>query len=300
MNLSEMEIGGPNGGIKCQLTGSCRTVGTKHLASSAAAVLTASLFSRLRHSTDWPVSCVIKSMRYYIHEGPVIALLALMTLFTPSLALAGDDDGASLAFARFVSRSAPGTAESIEVGDVAVEIQASLPQMGKQGRLEAIRHRGPTGAPEYAMVSSEGDSTVKQQVIARYLTIEQQASTRRASSFAVTPDNYKFRYLRSVTGSGGNRFYVFVIRPRHRGEGLIKGLIWIDGTGALVHEDGELAKRASVFIRRVGMVRDTGPCADSPYTGVTHIEIETRLFGRAELTIRERPVVSASILEAGQ
>jgi hypothetical protein len=240
-------------------------------------------------------------MRYYKQRGPVIAFAGLLTLFTLPPALAADDDGASLAFARFVTRAAPGTAASIDGGDIAVEIQASLPQMGKQGRFDAIRHLGPTGAPEYSMVSSEGDSTVKQQVIARYLTVEQQAHSRAASSFAITPDNYKFRYLGPINSAGGNRFYVFMIKPRHRGEGLIKGVIWIDGaSGELVHQDGHLAKRASVFVRRVGIVRDAGPCADSPYIAITHLDIETRFFGHAELTIRERPALSISSAEAGQ
>lgn len=228
---------------------------------------------------------------------PVIPLLALLTLATPSQGRA-TDNGASLAFAQFVLRSAPGMAESTDPGDIAIEIDASLPQMGKQGRFEAIRHRGPTGAPEYEPVSSKGDSTVKHQVIARYLAAEQHVYDRPTSSFAVTPENYKFRYMASIE-RGGNRFYVFAIKPRHRGAGLIVGQIWIDAaTGALVHQEGQLAKRVSVFIRRVGMVRDTGPCVDLPYVSVTRVDIETRVFGRAKLTIRERrPAISISNAE---
>src|SRR5258706_15086176 len=64
--------------------------------------------------------------------GPVIALLALLTLVAPSQGRA-TDDGASLALAGFVSRSAPGMAQSTDLGDIAVEIDASLPQIGKQG-----------------------------------------------------------------------------------------------------------------------------------------------------------------------
>jgi len=226
----------------------------------------------------------------------VIALLALLTLVTPSQGQA-TDDGASLALAGFVSRSARGMAQSTDLGDIAVEIDASLPQMGKQGRFEAIRHRGPTGAPEYELVISQGDSTVKHQVIARYLAAEQHACARPASSFAVTPENYKFRYMAFIEG-GGNRFYVFAIKPRRRGEGLMKGEIWIDAaTGALVHQEGHLAKQASVFIRRVGIVRDTGPRVDLPYVSITRVDIETRVFGRAQLTIRERPAISISNAE---
>jgi hypothetical protein len=221
---------------------------------------------------------------------PVIPLLALLALLTPSQVEAADD-GASMAFARFVSLSTTGMARSTDLGDMSIEIDASLPQMGKEGRLEAIRHRGPTGTPEYKVVSFDGDTTVKQQVIARYLTAEKQTYERPASSFAITPENYKFRYIASIE-AGYNRFYVFEIKPRHRKEGLIAGQIWIDGaTGALEHQDGRLAKRPSVFIREVGIVRDTGKRV-VPYLRVTRVDVETRLFGRAKLTIRERPAAS--------
>jgi hypothetical protein len=221
---------------------------------------------------------------------PLIPLLALLTLSQARAA----DNGASLAFSRFLSRSAPGMPQSTDIGPIAVEIDASLPQMSKQARFEAIRHRGPTGAPEYELVSSNGDSAVKHQVIARYLAAEQHANARPASSFAVTRENYKFRYMYLIEG-GGNRFYVFAIKPRRRSEGLMEGQIWIDAaTGGVVHQEGHLAKRASVFIRRVGIVRDTGPRVDLPYVSVIRIDIETRVFGRATLTIRERPAISIS------
>ena len=215
--------------------------------------------------------------------------LALLALFMPSQVRAADD-GASLAFARFVSRSTPGVAQSTDLGDMAIEIEASLPQMGKQGRLEAIRHRGPTGTPEYKVVSFEGDTTVKQQVIARYLTAEKQAYDRPASSFAITPDNYKFRYIASIE-VGCNRFYVFGIKPRHRKEGLIEGQIWIDGaTGELEHQDGRLAKRPSVFIREIGIVRTQAGASSRIFA--SRVDVETHLFGRAKVDDSRRPAVS--------
>ena len=216
----------------------------------------------------------------------ILFVVLIFILSTP--ARASVDDGASLAFARFVSR-----ADQVpDVGVTDVEITASLKQMGKQGEVEAICHRGLSGRPGYDVVRSQGDSTVKQQVIARYLAIEQQASARPASRLAITTANYRFRYAASIAGPG-YRFYVFGIKPRHRRDGLIDGQIWIDGdTGAMVHQEGRLEKHRSVFIRSIDLVRDMGPRADAPYLRVTRIDIETRLFGPAELTIRERPASS--------
>lgn len=229
---------------------------------------------------------------------PAISLLALMTLLTPSVVQAADA-GASMAFARYVSTVVTnrGVANAIDSSDIVVEIDGSLPKLGKQGRMEAIRHLGVSGQPGYEIVSLVGDSTVKHEVIARYLAIEQQAYTRPASSFAVTPENYKFRYTGSIE-SGGDRVYVFSIKPRHHEEGLMEGQIWIDqATGAVVHQGGRLWSRKSIFIRKITFARDTGPRADTPYVRVTHIEIDTRFFGPADITIRERP--SAAILNAG-
>jgi hypothetical protein len=225
-----------------------------------------------------------------------IPLLALITLLTPSTVWA-NDDGASMAFARYVSNvlESRDATHAIDTSDVLVEIDASLPKLAKQGRLEAVRHLDASGEPGYEIVSLTGDATIKHEVIARYLAIEQQAHTQPSSSFAMTPDNYRFRYTGSIE-SGGNRAYVFTIKPRRHGEGLIEGQIWIDqDTGAVVHQGGRLMSRKSIFIRKITVARDTGLRADSPYLRVTHVEIETRLFGPADLIIRERPQPAISI-----
>ena len=228
---------------------------------------------------------------------PFAALLALLVFFTPSQARGADDD-ASLAFARFVTHSGP--AYQPAGGDMVVEIDASLPQMDKQGEVTLIRHREPARAAEYQVLQSCGDSIVRQQVIARYLTIEQQAYELPASVSAVTPENYKFRYMAEIL-DGGNHFYVYGIKPRRRSEGLMQGQIWIDAkTGAVVHQEGRLAKRGSVFIRKIEMIRDAGARVDSPYVRVTRVDIDTRWFGHAELTIRERPALSVSSAEGVQ
>jgi hypothetical protein len=227
------------------------------------------------------------------------ALLAFVILLTPSTVQAAGD-GASMAFSRYVTTCVTTAAQENrgfpDRGDIVLEIDASLPKLGKQGRMEVIRHSGPAGRPEYEVVSVDGDSTVKQQVIARYLEIEQQAYALPISSVAITPDNYKFRYAGSIE-SGGNRSYIFAIKPRRHGEGLIEGHLWIDqATGAAVHEDGRVVKRSSIFIRRITITRDSGSHAGLPYLRVTHVNIDTRLAGRAELIIRER--ASTLILNA--
>jgi hypothetical protein len=250
---------------------------------------------------------IVKSpVQYNIPRPPIVAslplalsaipLVAIITLLTPTTVWA-DDEGASLAFARYVSnvvesRQAPNLTNP---GDTLVEIEASLPKLAKQGRMEAVRHLDASGEPGYEIVSLTGDATIKHEVIARYLAIEQQAHAQPASSFAITPDNYRFHYTGSME-SAGNRVYVFTIKPRRNGEGLIEGQIWIDqATGAMVHQGGRLFSRKSLFIRKITVARDTALRADAPYLRVTHIKIETRLFGPADLIIRERPQLDLAV-----
>jgi hypothetical protein len=87
---------------------------------------------------------------------------------------------------------------------------------------------------------------------------------------------------------------VFQISPRKKRAGLIEGQIWIDSaTGIVVHQAGRFVKRPSIFIRQVRIERDTSLCDGVPHTRLTHVEVDTRLVGRAELTITERPLRTA-------
>jgi len=171
-----------------------------------------------------------------------------------------------------------------------VQIDAMLPALAKRGSMIAIRETGASGRSEYRAIEFTGDATVKRDVIARYLAAEEQGEALPYSSVAVTPANYKFRYLGSVQSAGGTD-YVFQITPRQKRIGLIEGQIWIDSeTGAAVHQTGRFVKRPSVFVRRIEVVRDTKVRAGTGRTRVTHLTIETRMFGRADLTITERPL----------
>jgi hypothetical protein len=81
------------------------------------------------------------------------------------------------------------------------------------------------------------------------------------------------------------------ITPRQKRIGLMHGQIWIDSeTGAAVHQTGRFVKQPPVFVRRTEVVRDTEVRAGTGPSRVTHLTIETRMFGRADLTITERPL----------
>jgi hypothetical protein len=186
-------------------------------------------------------------------------------------------------------------AQRMEYRSATIDIEASLPKLAKKGRLHAIRYMVPFAKPEYRNLEMAGDSTVTRQVIARYLSAEAQALTLPASEVAVSAANYKIRYVGSI-GGATTLAYVFRITPRKKRAGLIRGELWIDAaSGIAVHEAGVLVKQPSVFVRRVEMIKDTDLREGQPSLRITHLAIDTRLIGRAELTITERPELAASV-----
>ncbi len=154
----------------------------------------------------------------------------------------------ALAFARYVA-SLNQRSPFTESGPVRVHIDASLPGLGKQASMSAIRDTAASERSEYQILQLEGDATVKREVIARYLSAQTQAEALPLSSTLIIPENYKFRYTGS-TQALGTLLYVFQITPRKKRIGLIQGQIWIDPvTGIAVHEAGHFVKRPSVFLR---------------------------------------------------
>jgi len=200
-----------------------------------------------------------------------------------------------LAFARYIARleqNRPWTTET-------VEIEASLPRQEKHARLHAIRRWLPLGKPEFQVLDTDGDKTVRQQVIARYLTAEIQAADMPASTVAVSPANYKFRYA-GFDRAGETVSYVFEITPRKKRQGLIRGAIWIEGqTGLAVRLSGTLVKMPSIFLKRIDVTKVTSLQGGAADSRVTHLAFDTRIAGRAELTIQERPVPDAGEVETG-
>jgi hypothetical protein len=228
-------------------------------------------------------------------RSALLPLIVTLALFSHSRIHAAEaltvdsNDRAAMAFARYTA----GTAQSKPWPVETIVIDASLPKMEEKGRLRAIRRLSPVGKPEYQVLEIAGDQTVKQQVIFRYLSAEARASEVPASTVAITPANYKFRYNGVVTNAG-TVAYSYVIKPRKKRVGLIKGELWLDGdTGAVVRQSGYLVKSPSIFVKRVTVITETALRDGVAEERVTHLSVDARLVGRAELTIHERPHADA-------
>ena len=103
-----------------------------------------------------------------------------------------------------------------------VDIEASLPKLKKQGKLHALRRISALGRITYEKLRFEGDGTVKNQVIERYLTAEAEAQKEPAPSLAVTPDNYKFNY-KGRSRLDGRDVHVFQVTPAQEAPGTVQG-----------------------------------------------------------------------------
>ena len=174
-----------------------------------------------------------------------------------------------------------------------VEIEASLPKLQKQGRLQALRRISQLGRITYEAIRFEGDKTVKSNVIARYLAADAEAQPDGESSLAITPANYKFKY-RGASGAEGNQIYIFQLTPRKKRVGLFKGELWLDAATCLpVRESGRLVKNPSIFLKRIQFVREYYIRQGVAVPLQIASKIETRLVGRAEVTVHFRNVTLA-------
>src|SRR5258706_10505846 len=217
----------------------------------------------------------LKSIPFARHLRTILPLAGLLALLVPARAMAEGPSlnrlapGESLAFARYIA-SIQGRDPFTESGPVLVEIEASLPGLYKQSSLLAIRQTGESERREWQVLEVEGDLTVTQEVIARYLAVQDQVEDLPMSSVEITPANYKFRYMGAV-GSGATSVYVFRIKPRKNRPGLLRGQLWIDlASGVAVLEAGRFVKTPSPFVPPMEVVRDTTLSDGYPSVRITH------------------------------
>jgi hypothetical protein len=171
-----------------------------------------------------------------------------------------------------------------------VNIEASVPKLKKHGRLYGLRRISRLGRITYEALHFEGDNSVKNHVIARYLAAEAEAQAEGSPSLAVTPANYKFKY-KGPTQSGGLTVEVFQVTPRRKMVGLFKGEIQIDAkTFVCVRESGILVKPSSIFLKKIEFVKEFAMQDGISVPRQIHSIVDTRLVGTAELTIDFRNV----------
>ena len=127
------------------------------------------------------------------------------------IAAASSAPDPSWVLARYLEAASQTTPWSAET----IDIEASIPTRTKSGHLRAIRRLLPFGRPEYQVLTMDGDRTIRQEVIARYISAEVEAAALPPASVAIALANYRFRYQGSIV-NGGTLAYIFQITPRKK------------------------------------------------------------------------------------
>jgi hypothetical protein len=185
----------------------------------------------------------------------------------------------------------------LQGASMSVDIEADLPKLNKHGRLRALRHISNLGRITYDLLRFEGDRTIKNDVIARYLTAESESFKSEQASLAVTPANYKFKY-KGLIQAEGRRVHAFHVTPRKKRVGLFEGELWIDpATHLPVRESGRFVKSPSIFLKKVEFVRDYQIQDGVAVPSRIKTTVETRIVGKANLSVAFSEV---SLLEGTQ
>jgi hypothetical protein len=167
-----------------------------------------------------------------------------------------------------------------------VDIEAEVPTLHKSGRLHALRRISSLGRRiTYDALRFEGDRSIKNDVIARYLTAESEALKSEPATLAVTPANYKFKY-KGLIEKEGRSVHAFHVTPRKKKAGLFVGDLWLDPeTHLAVRESGRLVKSPSLFLRKVEFVRDYRIEQGVAIPTRIQSSVDTRLVGKANLSV---------------
>ena len=165
-----------------------------------------------------------------------------------------------------------------------VDIDASVPKLKQHGRLRALRKISKVGQITYHVLGFQGDNTIKNQVIGRYLQAEQQG--QGDMSLAVIPANYKFKFKGQKPTDDGKQVYVFQVSPRKKKVGLFKGEIDLDASTYLpVVEKGRFVKNPSIFFKKVDFERTFDIKNGVAVPQRMSSTIDARLIGKVELNI---------------
>ena len=165
-----------------------------------------------------------------------------------------------------------------------VDIDAKLPKLKKEGRMHALRSISKVGQVTYRALGFSGDTSIKKDVIARYLTADVQAQGT-GQDLSITPANYKFKF-HGLQDREGQNVYVFSVKPRKKEAGLFKGEVWLDPQTCMpLREQGRFVKNPSIFFKRMDFVRKYE--LQDGVSRPQHIDsvVQTRIVGPVRLSI---------------
>jgi len=214
----------------------------------------------------------------------VIALLFPLVCVAAIDAQEQDTTGSSTAIIDKYLAAAHEHENALRGASMDVEIDASIPKLKEQGKLHALRSISKVGQITYRILGFQGNNTVKNQVIARYLEAEQQGQSDEKLS--ITPVNYKFKFKGRQTTEDNKQVFVFQLAPKKKRVGLFKGELWLDCSTYLpLYEKGRLVKSPSIFFKKVDFERAFAIQNGAAIPQSINSTIDTRIIGKVQINI---------------
>ncbi len=196
----------------------------------------------------------------------------------------GDNSGAPADIINRFLQATQGHEDALRGVSMQVEIEASIVKLKENATLKALRKISKVGQVTYHVVAFQGNNTVKNDVIARYLQAEQQG--QGDSKIGISPNNYKFKYKGKKDGSANEKVYVFQLTPRKKLVGLFKGEMWLDAQSCLpVMERGRLVKNPSIWFKKVDFERQFAIQNGVAIPQHMNSQIEVRIIGTVDLHV---------------
>ena len=224
----------------------------------------------------------------------LIPVLALGALAAPAPAPEPGRPEGDAIVERYVS-AAQGQNGRLNGAKMEVAIDAEVPKLKKRGSLHGLRTISQFGKITYDMLKFEGDRSIKNEVIGRYLSAESEAKDGQRGSLDVTPANYKFKY-KGTLDHWGRPAHRFEVSPRKKRVGLYKGELIVDAETFLpLREAGKFVKSPSIFLKSVEFEREYEIRNGVAVPTKMHSSVNTRIVGKAELTVAYQAVSLAPI-----
>ena len=168
-----------------------------------------------------------------------------------------------------------------------VQIDASMPSLKKQGSMTGFRRIVRPGQVVYQGLRFTGDTFVRNQVIARFLTHDRDPSGQ--GDVGLTPANYVFTFAKAADYNG-LLAYVFLLKPRRKRAGLFRGELWLNAnTAAPLRMWGDLVKSPSLFVSSFRFVQDYQTAAGCNAPLRILLTSRARVAGKVEMTVWMRP-----------
>jgi hypothetical protein len=206
-------------------------------------------------------------------------LLATLTAWSVPLEIEPEDVAGQQIITRYMEAKQTQQA-ALRGAQMQVDIDAQVPRLEKQATLRALRTISKVGKITYKALGFSGDSSVKNELIARYL-----AEETKSSEVSITPVNYKFKY-KGRSDRDGQQVQVFQITPRKKALGLFRGELWLDAATSMpVRESGQAVKNPSVFLKKMQFVQEYEIRDGVAFPKHFHGTADVRMIGRAELNI---------------